>query len=138
MSTLLPSQWLNLVQWKYVDLAKTHVIDEKPIGSIGMAADHITAFTMFIKAIAFVFPQQWDEYLEHQSHLGQLFHSMHFDDLHTTFLSSHGISSHSSESTNQQHEPCHKWNQELCQKPDTDCVYGNHRRPDCNKTRKGQ
>ncbi|KAL4062425.1 hypothetical protein V8B97DRAFT_1877860 [Scleroderma yunnanense] len=68
------------VQWKCVDLAKvlksahtteldlkqTHVIDEKvklsfhiskPIGSIRTAADHITAFTMLIKAIAFIFPQ---------------------------------------------------------------------------------
>ena len=94
-----PSQWLNLVQWKYVNLTKvlesahtteldpkqTHVIDDKvelsfcvskPTGSIGSAADHNTAFTMFIKAISFVFPQCWDEYSEYQAHLGRLFHSV--------------------------------------------------------------
>ncbi|KAI6147062.1 hypothetical protein BKA82DRAFT_170552 [Pisolithus tinctorius] len=76
-----PSQWTNLVQWKYVDLAKVlksahsteldpkqlHVIDDKvelsfrvtkPAGTIKSAADHNTTFTMFIKALAFVFPQR--------------------------------------------------------------------------------
>jgi len=183
-----PSQWLNLVQWKYVDLAKvlesahtteldpkqTHVIDDKvelsfrvskSAGTIGSAADHNTAFTMFVKAIAFVFPQRWDEYSEYQSHLGRLFHSVepsfhgriidydravrnrvsvqrhlrvtdptHFDDLRTTFLSSHGVGSRSSEfpssvrtttkqgPSGQRREPCHKWNRGLCQKSDADCL----------------
>ena len=170
------SQWLNLVQWKYVDLAKvlesahtteldpkqTHVIDDKVelsfcvskfTGSIGSAVDHNTAFTMFVKAIAFVFPQRWDEYLEYQSHIRRLFHSVkpsfhgkvidydqairnrvsvqrhlrvtdptHFDDLCTTFLSSHGVGARSTElpastqgaskqgTSDLRHEPCHKWN----------------------------
>ncbi|KAI6013551.1 hypothetical protein EDC04DRAFT_2904564 [Pisolithus marmoratus] len=74
-----PSQWLNLVQWKYVDLAKvlesahtteldpkqSHIIDDKvelsfrvskPTGAIKSATDHNTAFTMFVKALSFVFP----------------------------------------------------------------------------------
>ncbi|KAI5980624.1 hypothetical protein EDD15DRAFT_2131570, partial [Pisolithus albus] len=93
-----PAQWLSLIQWKYVDLAKvlesahtteldpkqSHVIDDKvelsfrvskPGGSIKSAADHNTAFTMFVKALSFVFPQRWEEYSEYQSRLGQLFHS---------------------------------------------------------------
>ncbi|KAL4068729.1 hypothetical protein V8B97DRAFT_1872886 [Scleroderma yunnanense] len=209
-----PSQWLNLVQWKYVDLAKvlesahtteldpkqTHVIDEKvelsfriskPVGVIGSAADHITAFTMLVKAVAFVFPQRWDEFSEYQTYIGRLFHSTqlsfharvidydravrnrvsvqchlritdptNFDDLHTAFLSSHGVGSHSSESSpstryttksgpsSQRREPCHKWNRGLCQKSVPDCLYahccdrrgcrGNHKRPDYHKIGKGQ
>ncbi|KAI6000277.1 hypothetical protein EDC04DRAFT_2584078, partial [Pisolithus marmoratus] len=207
-----PSQWLNLVQWKYVDLAKvlksahtteldpkqSHIIDDKvellfrvskPMGAIKSAADHNTAFTMFVKVLSFVFPQHWEEYSEYQSKLGQLFHSLepafhsriidydrairncvsvqrhlhvtdptHFNDLRTTFLTSHGVGSHSSKSTatlqpgakpgssGQCREPCHKWNRGLCQKSEAECFYahccdrrgcrGSHRRPECSKTAK--
>ncbi|KAI6154930.1 hypothetical protein BKA82DRAFT_132166, partial [Pisolithus tinctorius] len=94
-----PSQWTNLIQWKHTDLVKVlesvhsmeldpkqlHVIDDKvelsfrvtkPAGTIKSATDHNTAFTMFVKALAFVFPQQWEEYSEYQSHIGCLFHSI--------------------------------------------------------------
>ncbi|KIO03785.1 hypothetical protein M404DRAFT_39730, partial [Pisolithus tinctorius Marx 270] len=202
-----PSQWTNLVQWKYVDLAKvlesahstelnpkqSHVIDDKvelsfrvskPAGAIRSAADHNTAFTMFIKALAFVFPQQWEEYSEYHLNIGRLFHSIEpifhsrvidydravrnrvsvqrhlrvtdpsqFDDLRTTFLSSHGVGSRSTEftppvrgrprpgSSGQYKEPCHRWNRGLCQKSEAECFYahccdrrgcrGSHKRPEC-------
>ncbi|KAG6328108.1 hypothetical protein ID866_10981, partial [Astraeus odoratus] len=88
-----PSQWINLIQWKYVDLTKvlesahtteidpkqTHIIDEKvelsfrvtkPATSIRNATEHNTAFSMLIKALTFVFPQRWEEYSEYQTALG--------------------------------------------------------------------
>ncbi|KIK24718.1 hypothetical protein PISMIDRAFT_10125 [Pisolithus microcarpus 441] len=91
-------QWLNLIQWKYVDLAKvlesahtteldpkqSHIIDDKvelsfwvskPTGPIRSATDHNTTFTMFVKALLFIFPQWWEEYSEYQSSLRWLFHS---------------------------------------------------------------
>ncbi|KAG6326001.1 hypothetical protein ID866_13088 [Astraeus odoratus] len=94
-----PSQWLHLIQWKYVDLAKvlecahtteidpkqTHIIDNKvelsfhvtkSVSSIRNATEHNTAFSMFVKALAFVFPQRWDEYSEYQTALGRLFHAI--------------------------------------------------------------
>ncbi|KIN94153.1 hypothetical protein M404DRAFT_169023, partial [Pisolithus tinctorius Marx 270] len=204
-----PSQWTNLMQWKYVDLAKvlelvhstklnpkqSHIIDDKvelsfrvskPAGTIKSAADHNTTFTMFIKALTFIFPQQWEEYLEYQAHIGHLFHSIEpifhsrvidydcavqnhvsvqqhlcvtdpsqFDDLRTTFLSSHGVSSHSSEfapsvwsrfrsgPSGEFQDPCHWWNCGLCQKSKAECFYAHccdqrgccrsHKRPECSK-----
>ncbi|KAG1799524.1 uncharacterized protein BJ212DRAFT_1288133, partial [Suillus subaureus] len=75
-----PSEWLNIVQWKYVDLGKvldsahtteldpkkTHIIDDeielalwvsKSSGGIKTSSDHNIMFSMYIEAIAFVFPQ---------------------------------------------------------------------------------
>ncbi|KAG1871758.1 hypothetical protein DFJ58DRAFT_837078 [Suillus subalutaceus] len=75
-----PSEWLNIVHWKYVDLAKvldsahmteldpkkTHVIDNKielalrvlkSSAGIKTSSDHNIAFSMYIEAISFVFPQ---------------------------------------------------------------------------------
>ncbi|KIK42810.1 hypothetical protein CY34DRAFT_12162 [Suillus luteus UH-Slu-Lm8-n1] len=75
-----PSEWLNLVKWKYVDLAKvldsahtteldpkkTHIIDDeielalrvsKSSGGIKTSSDHNIAFSMYIDAVSFVFPQ---------------------------------------------------------------------------------
>ncbi|KAG2742006.1 hypothetical protein P692DRAFT_20691152, partial [Suillus brevipes Sb2] len=75
-----PSEWLNVVKWKYVDLGKvldsahtteldpkkTHVIDDeielalrvsKSSGGIKTSSDHTIAFAMYIDAISFVFPQ---------------------------------------------------------------------------------
>lgn len=75
-----PGEWLNVVRWKYVDLGKvldsahttelnpkqTHIIDDeielalrvsKSLGGIKTSSDHNIAFSMYIKAIAFVFPQ---------------------------------------------------------------------------------
>ena len=94
-----PSQWLHLVQWKYVDLAKvleaahtteidpkqTHVIDDKVELSFRVsqvskvvcnAADHNTAFTMYTKALGFVFPQWREEFTHYQTSLGRLFHAV--------------------------------------------------------------
>jgi len=76
-----PSEWLNIVHWKYVNLAKvlesvhtmeldpkqTHVIDDevelalrvsKSSGGIKSSSDHNIVFTMYIEAIAFVFLQR--------------------------------------------------------------------------------
>ncbi|KAG2148202.1 uncharacterized protein EDB93DRAFT_1085003, partial [Suillus bovinus] len=76
----LPSEWLNIVPWKYVDLSKvldsahtteldpkkTHVIDDeielalrvsKSSGGIKTSSDHNIAFSMYIEAISFIFPQ---------------------------------------------------------------------------------
>ncbi|KAG2350140.1 hypothetical protein BDR05DRAFT_869568, partial [Suillus weaverae] len=75
-----PSEWLNVVQWKYVDLGKVlnsahtteldpkkiHIIDDeielalwvlKSLGGIKTSSDHNIAFSMYIKAITFVFLQ---------------------------------------------------------------------------------
>jgi len=91
-------EWLNLVRWKYVDLAKvldsahtteldpkkTHVIDDevelafrvsKSSGRIKSSSDHNTAFTMYIEAISFVFPQRAREFTCYHTYLNRLFHS---------------------------------------------------------------
>jgi len=93
-----PGEWLNVVKWKYVDLAKvldsahtteldpkrTHVIDDevelafrvsKSSGSIKSASDHSIAFNMYIQAISFVFPQRVGEFVKHQTYISRLFHS---------------------------------------------------------------
>lgn len=205
-----PSQWLNIIQWKYVDLAKvldsahtteldpkqTHVIDDKvelsfrvakSATTVKTAAEHSAAFTMFVKALAFVFPQRWEEFTEYQNALGQLFLSLQpsfhqrviqydqavrnrvavqrhirvtdatrFDDLRTTYLTSHGVGPNPSESlsefrgsskqrsADQRREPCHKWNRGTCPKIEAECNYshccdkrgcrGSHRRSECTKT----
>ncbi|OJA13095.1 hypothetical protein AZE42_09331 [Rhizopogon vesiculosus] len=74
-----PGELLNIVKWKYVDLAKVldsaqtteldpkriHVIDDevelafhvsKSSGLIKTASDHSIAFNMYIQAVSFVFP----------------------------------------------------------------------------------
>jgi hypothetical protein len=93
-----PEQWLNIVQWKVVDLAKvleaahstdlepkqTHVIDDKvelsfraakSSSGIQSAADHNIAFTKYINALTFVFPQRWEEYTSWNAHMSGLFHA---------------------------------------------------------------
>jgi hypothetical protein len=87
-----PGEWLNLVRWKYVDLAKvldsahtteldpkqTHVIDDevelafrvtKSCGPIKSSSDHNTAFTMYVEAISFVFPQRAKEFTRYYTYL---------------------------------------------------------------------
>jgi hypothetical protein len=94
-----PSEWLNIVRWKYVDLSKvldsthtteldpkrTHVIDDqvelvfrvsKSSGSIKTSSDLIFAFGMYVSAILFVFPQRRDEFTQYHSYLGRLFHAI--------------------------------------------------------------
>jgi hypothetical protein len=146
-----PWEWLNLVRWKYVDLAKvldsahtteldpkqTHVIDDevelafrvsKSCGPIKSSADHNTAFTMYIEAISFIFPQRVREFMHYHTYLNRLFiplasnitpklssltvlsetmamqRDLHltdypeFEQLWTTFLSSFGIGSNSTSS----------------------------------------
>ena len=90
-----PSQWLNLVQWKYVDLAKvlevvhttdidaeqTYVIDKvgssirvsRPNKYLRNAFHHTMAFTMYVKALGFVFPQRREEFADYQTSIGHLF-----------------------------------------------------------------
>jgi hypothetical protein len=94
-----PSEWLNIVCWKYVDLAKvlnsahttkldpkkTHVIDDeielalwvsKLSAGIKTSSDHNIAFTMYIKAVAFVFPQHQEYFTQYHTYLSHLFHAM--------------------------------------------------------------
>ncbi|KAG0699423.1 hypothetical protein DFH29DRAFT_784351, partial [Suillus ampliporus] len=94
-----PSEWLNIVWWKYVDLGKvldsahtteldpkkTHVIDDeielalqvsKSSGGIKTSSDHNIAFSMYTEAIAFVFPQRRNEYVQYHTYLSWLFHAM--------------------------------------------------------------
>ncbi|KAG0703309.1 hypothetical protein DFH29DRAFT_803616 [Suillus ampliporus] len=94
-----PSEWLNIVRWKYVDLGKvldsahtteldpkkTHVIDDeielalqvsKSSGGIKTSSDHNIAFSMYTEAIAFVFPQRRNEYIQYHTYLSWLFHAM--------------------------------------------------------------
>jgi hypothetical protein len=93
-----PEQWLNIVQWKVVDLAKvleaahstdlepkqTHVIDDKvelsfraskTTAGIRSASDHNIAFAKYINALTFVFPQRWEEYTKWNAHMSGLFHA---------------------------------------------------------------
>jgi hypothetical protein len=93
-----PEQWLNIVQWKVVDLGKvleaahstdlepkqTHIIDDKvelsfrakkPSAGILSASDHNIAFTKYINALTFVFPQRWEEYTSWNAHMSGLFHA---------------------------------------------------------------
>ncbi|KAG1829378.1 hypothetical protein DFJ58DRAFT_671903 [Suillus subalutaceus] len=94
-----PSEWLNVVRWKYVILAKvlnsahtteldpkkTHVIDDeielalqvsKSSMGIKTSSDHNIAFSMYIEAISFVFPQRRDEFMQYNTYLSRLFHAM--------------------------------------------------------------
>lgn len=94
-----PSEWLNVIWWKYVDLAKvldsthtteldlkkTHVIDDeielafrvlKSSAGIKMSSDHNIAFSMYIEAISFIFPQWRDEFTQYNTYLSRLFHAM--------------------------------------------------------------
>ncbi|KAG2750891.1 hypothetical protein P692DRAFT_20727623, partial [Suillus brevipes Sb2] len=94
-----PSEWLNIVKWKYVDLGKvldsahtteldpkkTHVIDDeielalcvsKLSGRIKTSSDHGITFSMYINAISFVFPQHQDEYIQYNTYLSRLFHTV--------------------------------------------------------------
>jgi len=94
-----PSEWLNIMHWKYVDLAKvldsahttkldpkkTHVIDEeielalqvsKSSAGIRTSSDHNIAFSMYIEAIAFVFPQRHDEFMQYNTYISRFFHAM--------------------------------------------------------------
>ncbi|KAG2138177.1 hypothetical protein BD769DRAFT_1291067, partial [Suillus cothurnatus] len=94
-----PSEWLNIVHWKYVNLAKvlesahtmeldpkqTHVIDDevelalrvsKSSGIIKSSSDHNIMFTMYIEAIAFVFSQRSSEFTPYNSYLSKLFHAV--------------------------------------------------------------
>ena len=91
-----PSQWLNLIQWKYVDLGKvlesahtieldpkqSHAIDDKvelsfraskSTMSIKTGTEFSSAFTMLVKAVAFVFPQRWEEFAEYQNFIAEMF-----------------------------------------------------------------
>ena len=84
------AQWLNLVQWKYINLAKvlevahttdldpkqTHIIDDEVELSyrvsqsnkfIRNAADHNTVFSIFVEALGFVFPQWRKEFTRYQT-----------------------------------------------------------------------
>ncbi|KAG1799970.1 hypothetical protein EV424DRAFT_1332318, partial [Suillus variegatus] len=93
-----PEQWLNIVQWKVVDLGKvleaahstdlepkqTHVIDDKvelsfraskSTAGIHSASDHNIAFTKYINALTFIFPQRWEEYTSWNAHMSGLFHA---------------------------------------------------------------
>ncbi|KAG2149756.1 hypothetical protein BD769DRAFT_1343408, partial [Suillus cothurnatus] len=95
----LLSEWLNIVRWKYVDLGKvldsahtteldpkkTHVIDDeielalrvsKSSGGVKSSSDHNIAFTMYIEAVAFVFPQRREEFTQYNTYLSRLFHAM--------------------------------------------------------------
>jgi hypothetical protein len=94
-----PSEWLNIVRWKYVDLGKvldsahtieldpkkTHIIDDevelalrvsKSSAGIKTSSDHSIAFNMYIDAISFVFPQQRKEYAQYNTYLSRLFHAV--------------------------------------------------------------
>ncbi|KAG1726409.1 hypothetical protein EDB19DRAFT_1914664 [Suillus lakei] len=87
-----PEQWLNIVQWKVIDLAKVleavhstdlepkqmHVIDDKvelsfraSKSTVGIhsASDHNIAFTKYINMLTFVFPQHWEEYTSWNAHM---------------------------------------------------------------------
>jgi hypothetical protein len=93
-----PEQWLNIVQWKVVDLGKvleaahstdlepkqTHIIDDKVklsfrakklSAGILLASDHNIAFTKYINTLTFVFPQRWEEYTSWNAHMSGLFHT---------------------------------------------------------------
>ncbi|KAG2125830.1 uncharacterized protein EDB93DRAFT_1097570, partial [Suillus bovinus] len=93
-----PEQWLNIVQWKVVDLGKvleaahstdlepkqTHIIDDKvelsfwaskSSAGIHSASDHNIAFTKYINVLTFVFPQRWEEYTSWNAHMSGLFHA---------------------------------------------------------------
>ncbi|KAG2126015.1 uncharacterized protein EDB93DRAFT_1097314, partial [Suillus bovinus] len=95
----LLSEWLNIVRWKYINLAKvldlahttkldpkkTHIIDDeieltlrvsKFSTGIKTSSDHNITFSMYIKAISFVFPQRQDKYIQYNTYISQLFHAM--------------------------------------------------------------
>ncbi|KAG2754243.1 hypothetical protein P692DRAFT_201669846, partial [Suillus brevipes Sb2] len=94
-----PSEWLNAVRWKYVDLAKvldsahateldpkkTHIIDDeielalrvsKSTAGIKTSSDHNIAFAMYTEAISSVFPQRRSKYTQYHTYLSRLFHAM--------------------------------------------------------------
>ncbi|KIK45154.1 hypothetical protein CY34DRAFT_78442 [Suillus luteus UH-Slu-Lm8-n1] len=163
-----PEQWLNIVQWKVVDLAKvleaahstdlepkqTHVIDDKvelsfraskSTAGIHSTSDHNIAFTKYINALTFVFPQHWEEYTSWNAHMSGLFHAfetsrhsrvIEYDkavrtlvSLQYTFLSSFGVGPNSSESgtsgggKSDRTKPCHKWNRGTCLKSSSKCYF---------------
>ena len=65
-----------------IDPKQTHVIDDKvelsfrvsqPTKVVCNAVDHNTAFTMYTKALGFVFTQRREEFTDYQTFLGRLF-----------------------------------------------------------------
>ena len=94
----------------------------QPTKVVCNAADQNTAFTMYAKALGFVFTQRREEFTDYQTFLGRLFYavdpaydravrnrilvqrhlritdSANFDDLRTAFLSPFGMGAHSTQS----------------------------------------
>ncbi|KAG0701936.1 hypothetical protein DFH29DRAFT_805713 [Suillus ampliporus] len=77
-------KWLTWEKSSRQPIQQTHVIDDrvelsfhtsKSSTGIHSTSDHNIAFTKYINALTFIFPQQWEEYTSWNVHMLGLFHA---------------------------------------------------------------